>query len=190
MARKTATDKVRAKTFPIVLRGYDRAAVDAWREEIVKLIGELEGQAPRDTAVKRALEEVGQETAAILQRAHEAAEELTTRSRSQAEGRLQRAETEAEEAIREAEARAQQLETDSRSIWEERARLLEDMRQLADEVLGVADDAAERIDPPAERGPSGETTDEVPVAEVDDEPTEVDGEPTEVNPDLAERPGS
>ena len=64
------------------------------------------------------------------------------------------------------------------------------MRQLADEVLGVADDAAERIDPPAERGPSGETTDEVPVAEVDGEPTEVDDEPTEVNPDLAERPGS
>lgn len=175
MARKTAADKVRAKTFPIVLRGYDRTAVDAWREEIAKLIGELEAQAPRDTAVKRALEEVGQETAAILQRAHEAAEELTTRSRSQAEGRLRRAETEAEAAIREAEERAHQLEIDTRAIWEQRARLLEDMRQLADEVLGVADDAAERLDPPTERGPSGETTDEVPVAEVDGEGPDASG---------------
>ena len=81
MARQSAADKVRAKTFPIGLRGYDRMAVDAWRDEIAKKIEELESQAPRDTAMKRALEEVGQETDSILQRAHEAAEELTTRSR-------------------------------------------------------------------------------------------------------------
>lgn len=165
MARKTAADKVRAKTFPIGLRGYDRTAVDAWREEIAKRFEELGSQPPRDTAVKQALEEVGQETAAILQRAHEAAEELTTRSRSQAEGRLQRAESEAAETIREAEERARQLEVDTRALWEQRARLLEDLRQLADEVLGVADDASERIDPPRERGPGGDTTDEVPIAE-------------------------
>lgn len=158
---------VRAKTFPIGLRGYDRIAVDAWREEVAKQIETLDAPAPRDTAVKRALEEVGQETAAILQRAHEAAEELTTRSRSQAEGRLQRAEAEAEETIREAEERARQLEIETRTLWDQRARLLEEMRQLADEVLAVADDAAERIDPPAERGPSGQTTDEVAVPDSD-----------------------
>lgn len=164
MPRKTAGDKVRAKKFPIGLRGYDRMAVDAWRDEVAKLVDELEAQAPRDTAVKRALEEVGQETAAILQRAHEAAEELTTRSRSQAEGRLQRAEAEAEETIKEAEERARRLEADARVIWDQRARLLEEMRQLADEVLAVADDAAERIDRPKEAGPTGDPTDEVPAA--------------------------
>jgi cell division initiation protein len=195
MARKTAADKVRAKTFPIGLRGYDREAVDAWRDDVAKLVGELESQAPRDTAVKRALEEVGQETASILQRAHEAAEELTTRSRSQAEGRLQRAEAEAEEAIRQAEERAQQLEVESRGLWEQRTRLLEEMRQLADEVLAVADDAAERIDPPAERGPSGATTDEVPVAEPEadtqaGEPQAAEAQPAEPNAGFAERPGS
>ena len=73
MARQTAADQVRAKTFPIGLRGYDRMAVDAWKDELAKKIEALESQAPRDTAVKRALEEVGQETASILQRAHEAA---------------------------------------------------------------------------------------------------------------------
>ena len=183
MARKTAADKVRAKTFPIGLRGYDRVAVDAWREEVAKQIEGMEAPAPRDTAVKRALEEVGEETAAILQRAHEAADELTTRSRSQAEGRLQRAETEADETVREAQERAKQLEVETRTLWQQRARLLEDMRQLADEVLGVADDAAERVDPPSETGPSGQTTDDLPVAKPDEEPTEVDA-------DLAERPGS
>ncbi len=163
MARQSAADKVRAKTFPMVLRGYDRMAVDAWKDELAKKIEELESQAPRDTAVKRALEEVGQETAAILQRAHEAAEELTTRSRSQAEGRLQRSEAEAEATIKEAEERASVLERDSKAIWEQRQRLLEDMRQLADDVLAVADNAAERIDPPKEAGPTGDTTDDLPV---------------------------
>jgi hypothetical protein len=158
-------------------------AVDAWREELAKQIEALETPAPRDTAVKRALEEVGEETAAILQRAHEAADELTTRSRSQAEGRLQRAESEAEATIREAEERARQLEVETRALWEQRARLLEEIRQLADEVLGVADDAAERIGPPAETGPSGQTTDEVAVADPD-------SETPEPGADLAERPGS
>lgn len=171
MARKTAADTVRAKSFTIVLRGYDREEVDAWREEVAKQIEALETQQPRDAVVKRALDDVGEQTASILQRAHEAADELTTRSRSQAEGRLQRAESEAEEAIREAEERAQQLEVDTRTIWDQRARLLEEMRQLADEVLGVADDAGERIDPPSERGPSGATTDEVSVAEVSEDET-------------------
>ena len=171
MARQTAADKVLAKTFPIGLRGYDRMAVDAWRDELAKKIEELESQAPRDMAVKRALEEVGQETAAILQRAHEAAEELTTRSRSQAEGRLQRSEAEAEAMLKEAEERASVLERDSKVIWEQRQRLLEDMRQLADEVLAVADNAAERIDPPKEAGPTGDTTDDLPVAEATEDET-------------------
>lgn len=171
MARQSAADKVRAKTFPIGLRGYDRAAVDAWRDEVARRIEQLETQAPRDTAVKRALDEVGQETAAILQRAHEAAEELTTRSRSQAEGRLQRAEADAEATIKEAEERAALLERDSKAIWEHRQRLLEEMRQLADDVLAVADDAAERIDPPKEAGPSGDTTDDLPVARAGEDET-------------------
>ncbi len=171
MARQTAADKVRAKAFPIGLRGYDRIAVDAWKDDVAKKIEELEAQAPRDTAVKRALEEVGQETAAILQRAHEAAEELTTRSRSQAEGRLQRSEAEAAATIKEAEERAAVLERDSKAIWEQRQRLLEDMRQLADDVLAVADNASDRINPPKEAGPTGDTTDDIPVPDTSEDET-------------------
>jgi len=130
------------------MRGYDRAAVDSWRAEVADLVERLEEQQPREAAVKRALDEVGHETSSILQRAHEAAEEITARSRSQAEGRLQRADTEAESTLREAEARVQQLETDAQLMWDQRSRLIEEMRQLADEVLGVADDALERMGPP------------------------------------------
>ncbi len=151
--RRTAADKVRAKQFPAAMRGYDRAAVDAWQEEIVELVTRLEAEPPRDTAVKRALDEVGQETSAILQRAHESADELEARSRSQADARIQRAEGEAEITVREAEERADRLDEDIRVVWDERVRLIEEMRQLADEVLGVADDALDRIAPPSGREP-------------------------------------
>jgi cell division septum initiation protein DivIVA len=139
------------------LRGYDRAAVDAWLLEIAELVERLEEQPPpRDTAVRRALDEVGQETAAILQRAHEAAEEIEARSRAQADGRLERAEREAEQLLGEAEEHAARLEVDTRTLWDERTRLLEEMRQLADEVLGVADDAIERVSPPPDGEPQAD----------------------------------
>jgi len=166
--RRSAADKVRAARFPVAMRGYDRAAVDSWRQEIADLVERLEEQQPREAAVKRALDEVGHETASILQRAHEAAEEITARSRSQAEGRLRRAEADADSTLREAEERVQQLETDTQLIWEQRARLIEEMRQLADEVLGVADDALERLAPPA-AADAGEDT-----AETEESPSDGD----------------
>ena len=181
--RRSDADKVRAAQFAIVMRGYDRAAVDAWREEIAQLVERLEEAQPRDAAVKRALDEVGQETSAILQRAHESAEEITARSRSQAEGRLQRAEREAEITIREAEERVERLEQDNRVMWDERGRLIEEMRQLADEVLNVADDALDRMEPPEE------DTVEDPAAQPDAGLADIGGQPT-VQAPTAEIPAS
>ncbi|CAN5517962.1 hypothetical protein BH20ACT19_BH20ACT19_11280 [soil metagenome] len=156
---------MRAKEFPAAMRGYDREAVDAWKEEVAELVTRLEAEPPRDAAVKRALDEVGQETTAILQRAHESADEIESRSRSRAEERIERAEGEAEITVREAEERADRLEEDIRAVWDERVRLLEEMRQLADEVLGVADDALDRLQPPRgrepEEGPVDATGEEV-----------------------------
>ena len=151
--KRTTADKVRAKGFPAAMRGYDREAVDAWREEIAELVTRLEEQEPADTAVRHAIDEVGRETSSILQRAHESASEIEARSRSQAEARLAEADREAELTVREAEERADRLEEDTRSIWEQRLRLIDEMRQLADEMLGVADDALERADPPSGRRP-------------------------------------
>jgi len=142
---------VQAQQFPIAMRGYDRAAVDAWREEVAELVARLESEPPRDAAVKRALDQVGEETAAILQRAHESADEIEARSRSKADARIDRAEGEAEITIREAEERAERLDEDIRGVWDQRVRLIEEMRQLADEMLGVADDALERLAPPGGR---------------------------------------
>lgn len=143
---------VRAAQFPAAMRGYDRTAVDSWRDELADLVQRLEERQPRDAAVKRALDEVGQETSSILQRAHEAAEDITARSRVKADDRLARAEQDADATLRDAEERVRQLEVEVQDISDQRARLIDEMRQLADEMLGVADDALERMAPPSMPG--------------------------------------
>jgi hypothetical protein len=62
---------------------------------------------------------------------------------------------------------------DTRLLWEERQRLIEDVRQLADEVLGTADDAVERLKLPEQLGSA---TDEVSAeaAAPGEEPTAVE----------------
>jgi hypothetical protein len=163
-------DRVRPTRFDIVLRGYDRNAVDKYVADVAKIVAELETTQLRENVVQRALDEVGEQTSSILQRAHQTAEEIETRSRSQAEGRLQRAEREAELLRRDAERYAHELAAETQRLWEDRIRLIEDMRQLADEVLGVADDALERLpEPEALLGGSEEAPPELPPMVEDDE---------------------
>ena len=131
------------------MRGYDRRAVDEFVEELRSLVADLEAHQTREGVVQKALDELGEETAGILQRAHETADEIAARSRAQADGRLQRAEREAEIVKREADEYVEQVVVDTRLLWDERQRLIEDIRHLADVVLGTADDAIERLKLPA-----------------------------------------
>jgi DivIVA domain-containing protein len=147
--RRSATERIANRDFPLAVRGYDRGAVDAFIQEVLELVSELEGRQTRETVVQRALDEVGEETAGILQRAHETADEVAARSRAQAEGRIQRAEREADMLRQQADAYSEQLIVDTRILWEERQRLIQDIRQLADEVLATAEDASERVTQPA-----------------------------------------
>jgi DivIVA domain-containing protein len=141
----TASERLRDVTFPSSVRGYDRRAVDEFLEELRNMVAELEAHQTREGVVQKALDELGEETAGILQRAHETADEIAARSRAQADGRLQRAEREADIVRRDADEYAEQVVSDTRMLWDERQRLIEDIRQLADEVLGTADDAIERL---------------------------------------------
>ena len=164
--RVSLVDKLRGTDFPLVFRGYDRVAVDSFLEELSAAIAELEAKQSSEAVIRKALEEVGQETSSILQRAHESAEETASRSRSQAEGRIQRAEGEAAIIVREAERRAEELDADAERIWNERSRLIEDLRRLAEEILTVADDALERF-PPA---PETAVLEPVPASDPEEAP--------------------
>src|SRR5215210_9541711 len=173
-AHRSAVDRVRKTNFSVTLRGYDREAVDRYVADVAQLVAELEATQTREGVVQRALDEVGEQTSGILQHAHDAAEEIASRSRAQAEGRLQRAEREADETRREADRYAEQVVEDTRRLWQDRQRLIEDLRQLADEVLNVSDDALERLEQPATGFTGGGPADRDPTTEVwttsDEEP--------------------
>jgi DivIVA domain-containing protein len=180
--RRSATERIANRDFPLAVRGYDRGAVDAFMQEVLELVSELEGRQTRETVVQRALDEIGEETAGILQRAHETADEIAARSRAQAEGRIQRAEREADMLRQQADAYSEQLVVDTRILWEERQRLIQDIRQLADEVLATAEDASERVAQPAMISEASETGVEV-------EPDTEEEPPTTSEVDLDVLPG-
>ncbi|MFL5822756.1 MAG: DivIVA domain-containing protein [Solirubrobacteraceae bacterium] len=142
--------------FPVVLRGYDRLAVDAYVKRTSQLVAELNANRSPQAAVRRALERVGEDVSGILQRAHDTAEQVTSQSRAEAEDRLEAARREAEVimegARRDAEAllansksRLGELDAETDRIWEERHRIVEDTRQLASQLLAVAESAIERF---------------------------------------------
>ncbi len=142
--------------FPLVLRGYDRMAVDAYVKRVSQLVAELNAGRSPQTAVRRALERVGEDVSGILQRAHETAEQITSQSRIEAEDRLQAARSEAAQLVAgagheadallaDARGRLKDLDAETDRIWAERHRIVEDVRILASQLLALADAAVERF---------------------------------------------
>jgi DivIVA domain-containing protein len=147
--------EVRDVDFPQAMRGYDRAAVDAYVSRVNRLLAELQITAAPESAIRHALDQVADETRGILERAHETADEITRRSRSQADDRLQRADREADDArraaddhVREiraaAEAKMAALQADADRIWQEREALLTSLRELAAQLAQIGAQAADR----------------------------------------------
>ena len=143
-----------------------------------ELIAELDANRSPESAVRAALDRVGEETSGILQRARESANAITERSRADAHDRVAAAEREAGAIRADAEARTVELEADIESLWRERTRLIEEIRQLADQVLALADGAAERMQPPGgdpgDGSPEDPTTDSMPPVEADFDPSDED----------------
>jgi glyoxylase-like metal-dependent hydrolase (beta-lactamase superfamily II) len=159
--------------FPIVLRGYDRMAVDAFVKQTTQLVAELHATRSPEGAVRRALERVGGEVSSILQRAHDTAEQITATSRAEAEDRLAKGRQEAGEIVRDAERRARDLDAEVDRIWAERDRIVGDVRKLSEELELLAGAAATRF--PAETPEEPEARAPLPPEDVGAPPT--DGEP-------------
>jgi cell division initiation protein len=147
--------------FPLALRGYDRLAVDEYVKQTSQLVAEIQATRSPEAAVRRALERVGEQISGILQRAHEAAGQITAQSRSEAEDRLEQSRREAGQITQEAEQRVKDLDADTDRIWAERHRIVDDARGLAAELLTLAEAAAERF-PPAEEA-AGEPLEGAPA---------------------------
>jgi len=162
-------DELSEVEFPMAVRGYDRAAVDRYVEMVNRVIAELEVSRSPEAAVRAAVAQVSEETRGILERAHETAEEITARSRSRADDRIQEAEAEAVQIRGDAEKHVQQLDADTEAIWSERHRLLEDVRMVAEQLAALADQALVRfpaVPEPTQALPAGDTV-EADVVEMD-----------------------
>ena len=87
--------EIRNVFFPLAMRGYSRAAVDAYVERVNHLIAELEVSRSPRAAVRHALDRVTDEVSRILQRARETAEEIPSSALQEAEASTTRASGEA-----------------------------------------------------------------------------------------------
>jgi DivIVA domain-containing protein len=145
--RQRMREGVRDVRFPTAVRGYDRGAVDGYVKQVNNLIAELETSSSPESAVKRALAEVSEETGAILERAHEAADAITARSRAAADDRLQQAQREAEEVRETTQREAQEV----RELAQRESRQLRTTAQReAEQVRAEAETRVQKLDRHAE----------------------------------------
>ena len=146
-------DDLEHPRFPAALRGYDRAAVDEYVDAVGRALRALRvAPETEQSAVRRALERMGNETASVLQQAHEAAEQITARAREDAATVLEESRRRATLLIQDAERHLQDLDADTDVLWQERARIIEDTEALGRQLLEAAGGARQRF-PDDERTP-------------------------------------
>ena len=113
--------------FSVVLRGYDRVAVDAYVKRMSQLVAELEATRSPEAAIRGAIERVGEQISGILQRAHDTAGQIIARSRVEAEERLEVSCQEAAQIAAAGEQRRRDLDADTDRIWAERLRIVREL---------------------------------------------------------------
>jgi DivIVA domain-containing protein len=129
--------EVRDVSFPHAMRGYDRAAVDAYVKRVNNLIAELEMSRSPRAAVRHALDRATEEVSGILQRAQEAAEEITYSARKQAEESSTRTSAQAAKLLVDASDAAESTRTEADTV-------LARAKAEAEKILAAANTEAEK----------------------------------------------
>src|SRR5881227_2107384 len=114
-ARGHVPDSVRNVSFPTAVRGYERREVDRYVQRVNRVIAELEITRSPESAVRHALDRVGEQTSGILQRARETADEIIHTARSEAEDTTARGKAGARELIEDARAEADRVVEQARA---------------------------------------------------------------------------
>ncbi len=124
----SAPADVRDVSFHMAVRGYDRREVDRYVQHVNRVIAELEITRSPESAVRHALDRVGEQTSGILQRARETAHEIIHAARSEAEDTVARGAAQAREVVADARVEADRIvaeaDGDARELREEGAREL------------------------------------------------------------------
>ena len=145
--RQRLRTDIRDASFPTAVRGYERRAVDTYVERVNRVIAELEVGSSPQAAVKHALDRVGDQTSGVLQRARQAAEEITGTAiaeqileelKLQAHQLRGRSKEEADEILARAKAGAEELMRDA----QQQARTVQDQAEARVRELQADTDSA------------------------------------------------
>ncbi len=143
-----------AARFPIALEGYDRAAVDQHLSELEHELVQLRSSPSQDTAVAAEINKIGEQTSTILMTAHEQAQQITRRAKSQADHCIAEAASRAMAMTQQSEQRLRQLDAETDAIWSERAQLIDDVRGVAGALTTLAQESARRFPAEPDRTPA------------------------------------
>jgi DivIVA domain-containing protein len=91
--------EIREVAFPLAFRGYRTRVVDAYVERVHRVITQLEADRSPRSAVRHALDRVGDQVGGILEHARVAAEQITKTAREEADEVTARAKAEAAELV-------------------------------------------------------------------------------------------
>ena len=141
-------DDTPAGRFAVAPLGYNRAAVDEHVAALERELSELreirEHEEP-PISITEEIERIGEQTASILVVAHDKAHETTRLAQEQADRRVADANADADAITARAKSRLEALDAETDTVWQERARLLDDARAVADELVAVIERARERF---------------------------------------------
>lgn len=142
--------EIRDVSFRAAIHGYERRAVDAYVKRVNGVIAELQVGSSPQAAVRHALDRVGEQTSGVLQRAREAAEEITAAALAEAEQITSSATAEAEQTLEELKLQSHQLRGRSKEeagqiLAEAQAAAKEQLRQAAEQTKRVRQEAEERL---------------------------------------------
>jgi len=142
--------------FSTARRGYDRDEVHRYMQRINTLLAELQITAAPEYAIKAAIEKVHEERRSVIEKAEQEAEEITRRSRAQADDRVQEAEREAhrlrDAAIDEAEGSQAAAETRIRLLQDEVQRMMEQRDRAVAELAELSRALDELLERNGENG--------------------------------------
>ena len=142
--------EIREVSFRVSVRGYERAAVDAYVTRVQRLIAELEVTRSPEEAVRHALEQVGEQTRGILERAGETVQEITVAAREEAEERTAHAKGEAEDIVANAKTEGEQILSRSKAeaeatIGQSRKEAAEHLQRTEEEATALREEAEARM---------------------------------------------
>jgi cell division septum initiation protein DivIVA len=135
--------EIREVSFPAAIIGYNRGVVDAYVERVSRVIAHLESERSPRSAVRHALDRVGEQVGGILQQARESAEQMTTAAREEAADVTARAKAEAAEMLVTAGAAADRDRAEAKAV-------LARAREAAENVIAQAKDELSALERQAE----------------------------------------